>query len=219
LLRPFGDLENPANVAQFLYGAAVMCLGFLLAERARSVESLPFWLVAVGVRAVLFGMEPGSDIVRYIWEGEVQNAGFSPYCLAPDSLTLTPLRDSFWNLVKHKDVSAIYPPLAELVFRGVTAMSASVLAMKIVFVTADLVTCLLVFQRYGGSLALGYAWNPLVLYSFSGGGHYDSLFILAVTAAFLFWESGDLPSHRFRSVVLLGAGVALKWLCLPVLGL
>lgn len=218
LLRPFGDLENPTNVGSFLGGAAVMCLGFLLAQRTRSIGTLWFWLVAVGVRAVLFGMEPGDDIVRYIWEGEVQNAGFSPYCLAPDSQALAPLRDSFWSLVKHKQVSAIYPPLAELVFRAVTALSVGVSAMKIVVVAADLATCWLVFHRYGGTLALGYAWNPLVLCSFSGGGHYDSLFILAVTGAFLHWDSTASPSQRLPSVTLLGVGVALKWLCLPVLG-
>lgn len=218
LLRPFGDLENSANVMPFLGGASVICLGYLLALRTRSVGPLWFWLVAVGVRLVLSGMQPGNDIFRYIWEGEVQNAGYSPYCLAPDSQTLSPLRDSFWSQVKHKQVSAIYPPLAELAFRGVTALSASVWAMKLVFIAADLAICWLVFHRHGGSLALRYAWNPLVLYSFAGGGHYDSLFILAITGAFLLWDSKTSPSHRLASVTLLGAGVALKWLCLPVLG-
>lgn len=218
LLRLFGDLEHPANVVPFLGGASVMCLGFLLALRAGSMGPLWFWLVAVGLRAVLSGMQPGNDVFRYIWEGEVQNAGYSPYCLAPDSQTLSPLRDSCWSLVKHKQVSAIYPPLAELAFRAVTALSASVLAMKLVFVAADLATCWLVFHRYGGRVALGYAWNPLVLYSFSGGGHFDSLFILTITGAFILWEGKTSPSRRLRSVALLGAGVALKWLCLPVLG-
>ncbi len=218
LLRPFGELENPANVAPFLRGASIMCLGFLLALRTRSVGPLWFWLVAVGVRLVLSGMHPGYDIFRYIWEGEIQNAGFNPYCLAPDSHALAPLRDSFWTLVKHKQVSAIYPPLAELVFRVVTALSVGVPAMKAVFVAADLATCWLIFRRHGGGPALGYAWNPLVLYSFSGGGHYDSLFILAITGAFLLWDSKASSSNRLASVTLLGAGVALKWLCLPVLG-
>ncbi|MBI4907270.1 MAG: hypothetical protein HY820_26840 [Acidobacteria bacterium] len=218
LLRPFGDLEILSNVVPFLGGASVMCLGFLLTLRTRSIGPLWFWLVAVGVRIVLSGMQPGNDIFRYIWEGEVQNAGYSPYCLAPDSQALSPLRDSFWSLVKHKQVSAIYPPLAELAFRAVTAVSASVLAMKLVFIAADLAICWLVFHRYGGSLALGYAWNPLVLYSFAGGGHYDSLFILAVTGAFHLWDSKASPSNRLACVTLLGAGVALKWLCLPVLG-
>lgn len=217
-LRPFGDLESPANVAPFLRGAAVMCLGFLLALRSSNAGKWFFWFVAVGTRAVLAGMEPGNDIVRYIWEGEVQNAGFSPYCLAPNAAPLSPIRDSFWLLVKHKEVSAIYPPLAELVFRGVTALSASVTAMKLVFIAADLATCWLLCHRYGCTRALGYAWNPLVLYSFSGGGHYDSLFILAVTGGVLLWDSQAKPSRRLASVVLLGAGVALKWLCLPVLG-
>lgn len=218
LIRPYGDLRQPSNVAPFLCGAAILCLAFLLALRARSINPIAFWLAVAGARAVLFGMEPGADVFRYLWEGRIQNAGFSPYCLAPDAPVLAPLRDRVWAMVEHKDVSAIYPPLAELVFRAVAFLSGSVAAMKAVFIAADLASCWLLWRRFGARQALVYAWNPLVLYSFAGGSHYDSLFILTMVWAAAVWEDGPSRARRVRSAALLGAGVALKWLCLPVLG-
>lgn len=216
LLRPYGNLDDPARVSGFLLAAGVMGAGFLLALRSVRLSPVWFWLVAVAARLVLCTMTPGNDLFRYLWEGEVQNAGYSPYCLAPGAPELAPLRNAHWPLLDHKHVSAIYPPLAELVFRAVTAVSSSVAALKVLFIAADLAVCRLVFRRYGAAPALGYAWNPLVLYSFSGGGHYDSLFLLAIVSACLQWERGDSPGRR-SGAFLLGAAVALKWLSLPVL--
>jgi hypothetical protein len=196
-----------------------MCLGFLLALRLPGIPAVWFWSVAIGTRFILLWMTPGTDIYRYIWEGEVQNHGFSPYCLAPSSESLAPLRNHIWQLVKFKEVSAIYPPLAELLLRLATFISATVMSLKLLFVVADLVTCRLLAQRFGCANALIFAWNPLVIYSFAGGGHYDSVFVLSLTAAWLLWErKGSSPAGRLASIACMGAGVALKWLCLPLVG-
>ncbi|MBN8731618.1 MAG: hypothetical protein J0L64_13825 [Acidobacteria bacterium] len=218
LMRPYGNLGDAANVPWFLAAAGVMGAGFLVGLVCGRVNPAWFWMVALAARIVLFGMTPGHDVYRYLWEGELQNAGYSPYCFAPGAMELGPLRDAHWRMLEHKEVSAIYPPLAEVVFRMVTAVSASVAAMKALFVAADLAVCWLLVRRHGATLALGYAWNPLVIYSFSGGGHYDSLFLLAIVGAIAQWEGGDSAGRRLRGALLLGAGVALKWLSLPLLG-
>ncbi|MBK7928069.1 MAG: hypothetical protein IPJ98_11455 [Bryobacterales bacterium] len=218
LMRPYGNLGDAANVPWFLAAAGVMGAGFLAGLGCGRVSPAWFWMVAVAARLALFGMTPGNDIYRYLWEGELQGAGYCPYCFAPAAMELAPLRDAHWRLLEHKEVSAIYPPLAELLFRIVTSVSASVAAMKALFVAADLAVCWLLVRRYGVGLALGYAWNPLVICSFSGGGHYDSLFLLAIVGAVMQWEGSDSAGRRLRGALLLGAGVALKWLSLPLLG-
>ena len=64
----------------------------------------PLWavfLIALAFRAALLPLPANSDVNRYIWEGEVQNAGFNPYALAPDSPRLAPLRDFVWLSLIH----------------------------------------------------------------------------------------------------------------------
>ena len=52
------------------------------------------------------------DVLRYLWDGEVIAAGFNPYALAPDAAALAELRDADWDVMPHRDVEAVYPPLA-----------------------------------------------------------------------------------------------------------
>lgn len=217
LIRPFGDFRDPAVLPPFLAGAMVMSLAFLLALRFPPTRNFWFWAPPIAARLVLLTMAPGDDIYRYIWEGRIQLSGFSPYCLAPDHPALAPLRDNFiWPQVGHPSVTAIYPPLTELFFRAVAALSPSVFAMKAAITAFDLLACSLLYRQFGAGATL-YIWNPLVIYSFAGGGHYDSLFILSLAAAFHLWERGDSARNRLLACLALGAGVALKWLSLPLL--
>ena len=109
--------------------------------------------------------------------------------------------------------SAIYPPLAELGFRLLADLSQSVLLFKLAFIAADLAVCFLLRARFGARRSVLYAWNPLILYSFAGGAHYDSWFGLCLVAAWLFWENGAFH----RAAATLGMAVALKWISLPIL--
>ncbi len=216
-MRPFGDFRDPTVLPPFLAGAMVMSIAFLLALRFPPSQHFWFWAPPIAARLILLTMAPGDDIFRYIWEGSIQLSGHSPYCLAPDHPTLAPLRDNFiWPQVGHPSVTAIYPPLTELFFRAVAAVSPSVLAMKTAITVFDLLACALLYRQFGSGSSL-YIWNPLVIYSFAGGGHYDSLFILSLAVAFHFWERGDSARNRLLACLALGAGVALKWLSLPLL--
>ena len=73
---------------------------------------------AVLTRLVMLPMEPSDDVNRYLWEGRVQLADENPYHLAPIAEALTHLRDENWPRINHKDMSAAYPPGAELILRG-----------------------------------------------------------------------------------------------------
>lgn len=140
-------------------------------------------------------------------------AGWNPYLHAPDSPLLEPFRDELWASVQHKTFSAIYPPLAEWIFAVMAAIWASPLFFKILFLIADAIVVALLTRRFGRDRALLYAWNPLVIYSFAGGGHYDAFFVLVLVLAWFAW----MDRRVLLALTWLGAAVAIKWLALPLL--
>ena len=228
LAMPYGDFLNQPNaVPLFWRGTGLMGLGFVFSWGLSRVSSIWFWLGAVVPRLVLLAMYPGDDIWRYLWEGHIQLAGFNPYLLAPNADVLEPLRLSGlsgWESINHPDHVAIYPPLAQLGFRMLAAIASiagfPVLLFKSAFVAADLCICRLLSRRFGYQAALLYSWNPLVIYSFAGGGHYDSWFLLPLVAGWLWWEGGDRESRTFtgwKSAIALGLSIAIKWMSLPAL--
>lgn len=211
---PRGSLHQAGNVPPFLLGAAIMLAGFFVALRMKDIPLLLIGGVVVAVRVLLLWQAPGDDIYRYIWEGRVLLAHINPYLHAPDSPGLILLRDALWESVEHRTFSAIYPPMAEVFFAMLAAVSPTVLCFKLAFASADLFTGWLLWRRYGGPASLFYLWNPLVIYSFAGGGHYDSLFVLALVLGWLAWDTGKSS----RALIWIGIAVALKWMALPIFG-
>lgn len=232
MITPYGDFRQSATVIKFGYGIAVMELGFILSWGLKSVSVWWFWLVAISTRLIVLFMSPGDDIWRYIWEGQIQTLGFSPYDFAPNARELIPYRTEWWSQIVHPRVSAIYPPITQLGFRGLATISPSVFLFKSSFAIADLFTCWLLTRRFSYLETIIYAWNPLVIYCFAGGGHYDSWFILPLVAAWLLWDrgSGDQEGNQqkiavakiswkiFISALLIGISIAVKWVSLPILG-
>jgi len=210
---PWGNLLMAGHAAGLAVGLLIMSSGFVLAW-LRPMAGLWFWLGVFGARFIMLWMAPGDDIFRYIWEGRVQNAGFNPYLFAPSSAELAVLRDDLHAQVNHPSFTAIYPPLAELIFRLLAWLPIPLLTFTLAFTVADLVPCWLLQQRVGSKAALIYAWSPIVIYSFAGGGHYDSLMVLAVVAGCLSWNK----SHHLRGCFLIGLAVSIKWVALPFLG-
>jgi len=207
------------QVPQLWGSVAVMGLGFVWSWRWRSLSLLWFWGVAIAARLLLLPMEPNSDIFRYLWEGLIQNAGFSPYHLPPSAEILEPLRTEWWTRINHADVSAIYPPIAQLGFRLLAWISPSVLLFKLAFVAADLAVCWVLCDRFQPHRAVFYAWNPLILYSFAGTGHYDSWFLLPLVLGWFAAESLRPTAQAFsRSALGIGISAGMKWISLPLLG-
>lgn len=192
-----------------------------------------FWSVTLLLRFLALPLEPGDDLWRYQWEGRIQNAGFNPYLLAPNDEQLTPLRAGFanWNQINHRDYSAIYPPGTELVFAGLSRIGSGPLVYKLLFAAADLAAVALLLRLIGGPAryadAAWYAWNPLVVYSFAGAAHFDSLMILPLLGGILcFVRSRAAPASasRWRWALLgaaaMGAAISIKLvpvLLLPIL--
>ncbi|MDP4808427.1 MAG: hypothetical protein NWR31_04545, partial [Cyanobium sp. MAG_160] len=100
------------------------------------------------------------------------------------------------------------------------------LLFKLAFLACDLGLCALLSRRFGAASALLWAWNPLVIYSFSGGAHYDSWFLLPLVAAWFLFDrppepgpgSGPGLAGRWAlGALLIGVSVAIKWVSLPLL--
>jgi len=224
MATPYGDFRQAANVVDFGYGIAVMGLGFALSWNLKSLNAWWFWLVTILTRVILLFISPGDDIWRYIWEGYIQTQGFNPYHFAPNAAELITYHFEWWSKINHPSVSAIYPPLTQLGFRILATISPSVIFFKSSFMLADIVICWLLSKKFTYLQTSLYAWNPLVIYSFAGGGHYDSWFILPLVVAWLWWEK---PTHKQKKdkrsspiviSCLIGISIAVKWISLPILG-
>ncbi len=211
-----------AGVAYF--GAATF---FAKVPRTRWTMAI-FWIIAVTLRVVALPLAPSDDFWRYEWEGKIQNAGFNPYVLAPNDAQLAPLRAQFsdWNQINHREFSAIYPPGVELIFAALSKVSASELAYKVLFALADLAAVGLLLRLIGGATrhadAAWYAWNPLVVYSFAGAAHFDSLMIAPLLAGILFFVRSAAPNDSRRQwlFAILGAtamGIAISIKLIPLL--
>jgi glycosyltransferase involved in cell wall biosynthesis len=218
LMQPHSNFQDPIALRNFWLGAGVMGLGYIFSWRVKRISTVWFWSVAVLARLLLLPMLPGNDVWRYLWEGHIQNLGFNPFAFAPNAPELEAFRTAWWSQINHMDVSAIYPPLTQLGFRGLAAVALSVTLFKVAFLAADLWVCGLLCRRFGNAKSMLYGWNPLILYSFAGGAHYDSWFILPLVAAWLVLDRKPRPLDWFWSALLVGISVAVKWMSVPILG-
>jgi hypothetical protein len=144
-------------------------------------------IIAVVLRAAMLPFAASDDVNRYIWEGVIQNHGYNPYSVSPDDPALNSLHNDIWQGINHKDMKAIYGPFSELVFRACASINPSPLLFKIVFTLFDLGTLVfLLLLLRARSIELRhsalYAFNPLVLFSFSGEGHLEIILVFWLVA-------------------------------------
>jgi len=221
LLAPNGNVADIPTLHKFWAAAGVMGAGFMLSWLLRSLSVIWFWGVAITTRLLLLPTLPGIDVWRYLWEGYIQTLGFSPYHFPPNALELEPYRTEWWPQIIFPEVSAIYPPIAQLGFRLLATIAPNLYLFKFAFVLADLLICWLLCRRFGTVRSTLYAWNPMIIYSFAGGAHYDSWLILPLVAA---WLTVDREPSLRRSLdwawsaLWVGISVAVKWVSLPMLG-
>ncbi len=97
-----GDLT--VHIPEFMalaLGAGILYFVALYAlEHTRDSRAV-LWLVMLGAlafRLTLFPYPPSlsTDVYRYRWDGDVQNAGWNPYAVAPTDPRLAALRDPSW---------------------------------------------------------------------------------------------------------------------------
>jgi len=112
--------------------------------------------------------------------------------------------------VNHADVTTIYPPLAQFVFRLSHWLApGSVLMMKILLVVGELIGISflgLTLRRLDLPVTgvILYAWNPLMIKVFAGSGHADAILVavLCATAYFVVRGAKSLAAIAFGLAIL-----------------
>ena len=167
--------------------------------------------VAAGTRVpFLFSDFFTDDLFRYVWEGRVQLAGFSPYVHAPADPALAYLRDASHARINHPEFTSIYPPFAQLLFAGATGLGLAAEGLRNLILLVDIavVGVVVSWLRSTGrpaGWAIVYAWCPVVVAS-AGSGHVDPLMLLFLAGALRAWDV-----ERFRTAaLLLGAAILAK---------
>ncbi|MDQ6861035.1 MAG: glycosyltransferase 87 family protein [Verrucomicrobiota bacterium] len=237
-LNRFDDWTLQEMPLRFVFCAMACGIAFIFAATrfpswlTLRNQALIFWGVAIFLRVAALPLAPGDDFWRYQWEGKIQQAGFNPYVTSPDDASLAGLRAGFPDFyrINHRDFRAIYPPGTELLFAGLSRVSASPLLYKLLFAAADLATAgvllLLVRRETRYGVAAWYAWNPLVVYSFAGATHFDSLMILPMLAGI--WclvqheaanDARTKWTFAFAAAALFGIAISIKLIPLLLLPL
>jgi alpha-1,6-mannosyltransferase len=131
---------------------------------------------------------PDSDMVRYLWDGRVQQRGYNPYAVLPSDPALAGTHTAESARMPSLRARTPYPPAAQLFFRLVVRVHDSTRAMKLALVACDLLTILVLWRWLAATgrsawLTLAYAWNPLVILEVAHSGHVDALGALWIVAA------------------------------------
>jgi len=198
----------------------------LFAAAAATVLALPsnrFTLpliigFAVAFRLVTLLPAPfmSSDIYRYAWDGVVQHAHISPYRYVPGDPALMVLRgpnqDLFDHINRRDYAHTIYPPVAQLLFYGITWVNASVTFMKLAMILFEGITVYALMELLQ---ALGrrreevllYAWCPLLIWEIGSSGHLDSAAMAFIALALL----ARLRQQPIATGIFLGAAILIKF--------
>jgi hypothetical protein len=151
--------------------------------------------VAALSRWVLLDTTPtlSDDIHRYRWDGRVQLARIDPYAFPPDHPALAFLRDDGFGSITFPHLRTVYPFLTQLAFRLGVAWGDTWASLKLVFVLAELVTCLallllLIHLKRSPLWVVAYAWHPLAILEIAGSGHNDALGIALLWAGLAAWH-------------------------------
>ncbi len=222
-----GDQTGRIGAHLALYGAAFAAyLVALASARGLSARGLRLAIVAAVVWRVALAAAPpllSDDVNRSVWEGRIQLHGGNPYAWSdrPEAERWAPLRDEVWRGMNHRDYTAVYPPLWQLVCRAVAAMGGTVWAMKVLLAGCELLALwplATILRRRGRprEQLLVLAWSPLALVEIAGSGHNEGLGLLLLAAAWAAMESGRpgwsaLAAAMGAQVKLLPALVALAW--------
>jgi hypothetical protein len=222
--------DQTERIPSFLLAYALAFAAYLAAlhaSRAISPRGLRTALLAsVAWRAALVAAPPllSDDLYRYVWEGRIQLHGGNPYAWGdrPDSPKWAGLRDDVWERLNHKNYTAIYPPLWQLVSRGVVSLHDSPTAMKAFAALCEVLALvalgrLLRLRGLPAERLLVAAWSPLALVEIAGSGHNEALGLLFLVLSLLALEahrplaSALAAALAFQSKLVPGLVAAAWW--------
>lgn len=209
------DAEHAQIVSVLIEGLVYTGAAYLSMTARLTASPGMILAIATVLRISLLFFEPyhSTDIYRYVWDGRVQDAGINPYLYIPDDHALSGLRDTtIWPNINRADYAhTIYPPAAEALFFLATRVSETTVWMKMVLLAFEAGTIAVLLRLLDGEnlprqRILLYAWSPLPVWEFSGGGHVDAaMMACAVTAVLLRRRGVD-----FAAGAALGLAILVK---------
>lgn len=160
------------------------------------------------------------DVYRFIWDGAVQQLGYSPYAVTPEDIfTLHPDNILLGELYPHLNSPhyfSVYPPFSQFIFKMSVWIFPDTLAGNIFFLrfmvllfeagVFFLLAKLLRFYQAGYQNLLYYALNPLVVLELSGNLHLESILLFFLLLFFFFL----LKNSLVMAGVSLGISVLVK---------
>ena len=235
-----GNLRQQTVPFLGLYAAAFVFYGLAVWWSLRRPERwralILIWGLGLVFRTTLLFTTPAlsDDVWRYIWDGQLANAGVSPYALPVNSSLLDAYDSPQRALVNNNWMASPYLPAAQALFAvAYRLIPDSFLAFQVAAVLLDLLTGVLVMdllRRLGlpGTRVLIYLWNPLVVVEFAHGAHVVDALMICLMMVGLWSLVAAATRHRlavsnarsrlFSVLALAGATLAkmLPVLLLPV---
>lgn len=218
------DLHQRIPLFLSLYGVAFVAYAIAVRSVLRSPHATRRALIAMAVVAIVARVavlparpDLSTDVYRYAWEGRVVLHGANPFDAAPSDSSLSTLRDDDFDLINHKPLATIYPPLAQGLFALCVWIAPGVVALKSVFTLFDLGTglVLLALLRARGrpaTHALVYAWSPLVILETGSSGHLDAAGVFFLVLGVTLLAGGK----RAWGAAALGASFLVKYLAIAL---
>ncbi len=205
----------PAGRFILLFGFTwIACLALLLVfPRFPDLHIKCILLIglALAVRLLLIPHPASDDINRYLWEGHMVSQGLSPYVFAPNHPALQTLAqgDPYHALINHPDMPAAYPPVTLYLFSLASSLYYHPITIKLIIIAFDMgaiwfLLQLLRHRGYDPRWAVLYAFNPVILYSFSGQAHFDAIQLFFLLGALVLYD------RKRWSWMFLLAGLAIQ---------
>ena len=148
---------------------------------------------SVAIRLIMTQCQFSDDVYRYTWEGHIQNHGYNPYEIAPNSPELQHLVWQGYKVPNHANLTTIYPPLSLYVFRIISLIDLDYSNYQYLFFILDiivigLVLYLLIIRGDPLQNVIYYALNPVCIVAFSARGHLDVLMLLWLLLGIIFYH-------------------------------
>ncbi|HKA36832.1 MAG TPA: hypothetical protein VKH43_08430 [Thermoanaerobaculia bacterium] len=196
LLAPDAGARLAPYLLLFAAGAAISLWAARILTASKPLRPAFVVFAAALLRATLLLRLPdlSDDVWRYLWDGLVASKGVSPYAFAPDDPAVSGYDPGFNELLGHRDVRTVYPPVAQAAFR---LFGKSLYLWKAFAAAADVGVVALLAGAPGpgaGFAAALYAFHPLAVTETAGQGHLDSIGIVLLLACLAHL------SHRRRGV-------------------
>lgn len=224
--KKYFDIETKANSqSPSIFSKKIFTRIFKVNSSEIGKLKIPLSIIAFGLifRITLLptSYTTSDDVHRYLWEGKVIVNGYNPFTTPPEDSSLIHLQDDNYEKVTFKHMSAIYPPLSQIVF-AINCLIAdnSVVLLKVIYLIFEVLTLifllkLLILKGKDPKLILLYAWLPLPIMEYFINAHIDAIGITFLALFLYYFEKNRIS----LSSIMLALAFLSKLLALLILPL